>query len=114
MNISPYIVPGLKVKVPPTFANIVEAVSNYYSIDVKTLRRIKRNNAAVMPRYVCMYFLRKYTYMSLVQISTFFHYKDHTSTVNACNAIKGYLKVKDQVTVTAVQDIEKVFINDGM
>ena len=66
---------------------IVQAVSDYYSVDLDALKGQKRDRAIVMPRQVAMYLMRAETDVSLLRIGQELGGRDHSTVLHACEKI---------------------------
>ena len=66
---------------------IVQAVSDYYSVDLEALRGQKRDRAIVMPRQIAMYLMRAETDVSLLRIGAELGGRDHSTVLHACDKI---------------------------
>lgn len=74
-----------------TNESIMEAVSQYYSLDGKILRGRQRSRNIVVPRQVAMYLMREETESSLVEIGSVLGGRDHTTVLHGCEKIAGEL-----------------------
>lgn len=70
-----------------TNESIMEAVSQYYSLDGKILRGRQRSRNIVVPRQVAMYLMREETESSLVEIGSVLGGRDHTTVLHGCEKI---------------------------
>ncbi len=66
---------------------IVQAVSDYYSVELDALKGQKRDRAIVMPRQVAMYLMRAETDVSLLRIGQELGGRDHSTVLHACDKI---------------------------
>jgi chromosomal replication initiator protein len=66
---------------------IVNAVSEYYSVELDALRGQKRDRAIVMPRQVAMFLIRAETDVSLQRIGQELGGRDHSTVLHACDKI---------------------------
>lgn len=66
---------------------IVNAVATFYEVDAKKLLWKTRTREIVTPRHVAMYFVRKYTSLTLDQIGRLFK-RDHTVAIYALRSVK--------------------------
>ncbi len=66
---------------------IALAVSEYYGVDMESLRGQKRERAIVMPRQVAMYLMRAETEVSLLRIGADLGGRDHSTVLHACDKI---------------------------
>jgi len=66
---------------------IVQAVSDYYSVDLDALKGQKRDRAIVTPRQIAMYLMRAETDVSLLRIGQELGGRDHSTVLHACDKI---------------------------
>jgi chromosomal replication initiator protein len=66
---------------------IVQAVSDYYSVELDQLKGQKRDRAIVMPRQIAMYLMRAETDVSLLRIGQELGNRDHSTVLHACDKI---------------------------
>jgi chromosomal replication initiator protein len=66
---------------------IVQAVSDYYSVELDQLKGQKRDRAIVMPRQIAMYLMRAETDVSLLRIGQELGGRDHSTVLHACDKI---------------------------
>ena len=66
---------------------IAQAVSDYYGVDMDSLRGQKRDRAIVMPRQIAMYLIRAETDVSLLRIGQELGGRDHSTVLHACDKI---------------------------
>src|SRR5215212_4740847 len=64
---------------------IVQAVSDYYSVELDQLKGQKRDRAIVMPRQIAMYLIRAETDVSLLRIGQELGGRDHSTVLHACD-----------------------------
>jgi chromosomal replication initiator protein len=90
-----------------TAATILSAVSSHFHVTVEALRGRKRTNQIAYPRQVAMYFCRKETQMSLVEIGATLGGRDHTTIIYGCERIAESLKT-DKATRADVEQISRL------
>jgi chromosomal replication initiator protein len=66
---------------------IALAVSEYYDVDLESLRGHKRDRAIVVPRQIAMYLMREETDVSLLRIGAELGGRDHSTVLHACRKI---------------------------
>ncbi len=66
---------------------IAQAVSDYYGVDMDTLKSQKRDRAIVMPRQIAMFLMRAETDVSLLRIGAELGGRDHSTVLHACDKI---------------------------
>jgi chromosomal replication initiator protein len=72
----------------PTFQDILEAVSRYYSVSVQEMIGPSRVRQILIPRQIAMHLGRKHLRMSHVRLGEAFSGRDHTTVMNACEKIE--------------------------
>lgn len=107
---SPYIVPGLKFKEPKklTPAIIVEIVCDVFDIDQVQLRKRCRKRELVVARYMCCFFIRKYTTKTLAYVAEMFN-QDHTTVIHGITTINNLMDIKDPAILRLMFEIETAF-----
>src|SRR4051812_11630406 len=70
-----------------TLDRIAQAVSDYYGVDMDTMRSQKRDRAIVVPRQIAMYLMRAETDVSLLRIGAELGGRDHSTVLHACDKI---------------------------
>ncbi|PDW04878.1 chromosomal replication initiator protein DnaA [Candidatus Viridilinea mediisalina] len=66
---------------------ILNAVSEHYGVDLRTLQGRGRSRNIVVPRHVVMYLLREETDCSLMDIGNLLGGRDHTTVMHGCEKI---------------------------
>jgi chromosomal replication initiator protein len=66
---------------------IAQAVSEYYGVDMETLKSQKRDRSIVMPRQIAMFLMRAETDVSLLRIGAELGGRDHSTVLHACDKI---------------------------
>jgi chromosomal replication initiator protein len=95
-----------KEKRRPTFQEVIEAVSRYYSVSVQDMIGPKRNRDILLPRQIAMLLGKKYLNMSYVGIGEVFSSRDHTTVMNAVSKIEKKL-LNDAQLLREVRAIEE-------
>lgn len=85
---------------------IIREVGRYFDINPQSLSLKTRKRRIVFPRHIAMFFLTRYTTLSLKNIGIMLGGKDHTTVIHARNLINDLIKAKDRETVKAVVNIE--------
>jgi hypothetical protein len=85
---------AVRIKIDNTF----EYLFPYY-------KENSRKRHIVTARHAYIYFLRKYTAMSLMDIAEIFN-QDHSSVIHALKKMDALLETKDKLTVSIVDTIE--------
>lgn len=104
INITPYAIPGIVKKGSLKSQIIINAVCDYFVINKKDLSNKSRERNLVLPRHIAMYLIKtktKATYLSIGQIFK----RDHSTVINAMDKINGFLDIKDDITVDAIDAI---------
>jgi chromosomal replication initiator protein len=81
----------------PTFQEIMEAVSSYYSVSVQEMVGQSRVREILIPRQIAMFLGRKHLRMSTVKLGEVFSGRDHTTVMNACDKIEKKLNSDPQL-----------------
>ncbi len=67
--------------------DVLNAVAEYYRIQVEDLKGKQRDKHIVMPRHVAMYLMRQETDASLLEIGQALGGRDHSTVLHACEKI---------------------------
>ncbi len=67
--------------------DVINAVAEYYRIQVDDLKGKKRDKHIVVPRHVAMYLMRQETDASLLEIGQALGGRDHSTVLNGCENI---------------------------
>lgn len=78
----------IPVKHAPTFQEVLESVSRYYSVSVQDMIGQSRVREILMPRQIVMYLGKKYLRISFVRMGELFSNRDHTTVMNAVQKIE--------------------------
>ncbi len=73
----------------PTFQEIMEAVSRYYSVSIQDMVGASRVREVLHPRQVAMLLGKKHLDMSYVRLGEVFGGRDHTTVMNALKKVDG-------------------------
>ncbi len=90
--------------------NILKIVFEYLDVPFKHNYK-NRKRELVFARQVALFFLKKYTPKSLVELGNIFN-KDHASVLHSIKTIKNLLETDKQVRYTIV-DIERLITQDS-
>ena len=87
---------------------IIQIVSDYCRVPVKDIKTRIQKHEIVQARYLCMYFMRHYTALSLKSIGKQFNEVryDHTTVVHGISSVYDMLKNNEQIK-DAVARIDK-------
>ena len=98
--VNAYAVPGIKecdkadlVSIDGKINRIIEKVCSYYGVTIQEMRSKSRVRKRVIPRQMCMYFLRNTLDLSLKEISELCGGRDHTTSIHSINLIKSQLEL---------------------
>lgn len=80
---------------PVTVDQVLQAVADFYNVDVDDLAGRSRNKEVVLPRQVAMYLLREETDASLPQIGEILGGRDHTTVMYAHDKIAEQIETDD-------------------
>jgi chromosomal replication initiator protein len=90
-----------------TVQKIQETVSDFYNIKKDLIQSASRKREIVQARQVTMYFIKKYTKLSLSQIGIQVGNRNHATVLHACNTIKNLTEV-DKGFRSDIQEIERL------
>jgi chromosomal replication initiator protein len=76
---------------------IAQAVSEYYGVDLESLRSQKRERSIVMPRQIAMYLMRAETDVSLLRIGAELGGRDHSTVLHACDKIEREMQENEEL-----------------
>jgi chromosomal replication initiator protein len=76
---------------------IARAVSDYYGVDLDTLRGQKRDKSIVVPRQIAMFLMREETDVSLLRIGAELGGRDHSTVLHACDKINREAQENDDL-----------------
>ncbi len=77
--------------------DILDVVTNYFSIKVSDLQGKKRNQSIAFPRQICMFLARRHTRFSLEEIGGYFGGRDHTTVLHGVRTIDKQMKIDREV-----------------
>lgn len=90
---------------PLDFPQIAQKIAKHYNYSMVELRSTKRHKNLALARHVAMYFMKKMTGRSLIDIAAFWCRKDHTTVIHAYEKIEA-LRNSDQQFQRQLSDIE--------
>jgi len=85
---------------------IQKVVSDYFQMDVETLRSKTRKRHIVQARQIAMYFSKKLTKASLASIGSQIGKRDHSTVLHACKTVDN-LSSTDRQFRKYVEDLNK-------
>jgi chromosomal replication initiator protein len=92
---NPYYLPGLLFNQPTNKhidkEHIEYSVSEFYQVSIEKIHTKSNKKEFVKYRHNAMYFMRQEGFTHK-EISNYFGYKNHSSTIDAVNKIEGYLE----------------------
>lgn len=91
---------------------IIDSISQYLDIPVEQIKKRIRKREVVDARKICMYFLRRYTNLSLKSIGALFTPTgmDHTSCIHCIEFVKDAIQV-DKIMAEKVERLDRFFQN---
>ena len=89
--------------------NIIDAVTEYFSIDKEALVGKKKNKEIVEPRQICIYLITEFLTLPLVKIGEVFGGRDHTTILHARNKIEEQCKTDGRISVY-VKDLKDMLL----
>lgn len=87
--------------------DISRIVSEETKVDLALIKSRTRKRHVVVARHLLAYFSRLCSDLSLTEIGRFIGRFDHTTVMNACNNIKGYIEVGDSEVAEYAARISK-------
>ncbi len=97
-----------------TKERIIEAVSNFYNVEMKELQGRSRSADIVLPRQVAMYIIREQTDHSLVEIGQSLGGRDHTTVMHGLEKIEAAIENNSQLRQQINHIIQSVYNGDGL
>jgi chromosomal replication initiator protein len=91
---------------------IVEAVGQFYDIDLKVLTGKPRARNIAVPRQVAMYLMRQETEASLMEIGHALGGRDHTTVLHGCDKIADMINTDPRLRSEVMQIRAKLFDKD--
>lgn len=80
--------------------NILDAVTNYFEVDMETLKGKCRKKENVFPRQVAMYLMKELTNLPLKSIGYHFGGRDHSTVIHAVQAVSEAMETDKSVEKT--------------
>ena len=91
---------------------IVEAVAEFYDIDLKIMSGKPRARNIAVPRQVAMYLMRQETEASLMEIGHVLGGRDHTTVLHGCEKIADAINTDPRLRSEVMQIRAKLFDKD--
>lgn len=85
---------------------ITKIVAEHFKVRIADLKASTRARPIVVPRQICMYFIKKFLDKSLVDIGKCFGGKDHTTVMNALERVQ-YLQQTDPDLAKDIEELEQ-------
>jgi chromosomal replication initiation ATPase DnaA len=82
-------------------SDIINIVSEYTTIPQKSIVSNRRHAEWVYARYLCIFFIRKYTMMSLNNIGNLIGNKHHTTIIHALQTFKDMFQTIEKAQIDA-------------
>ncbi len=89
----------------PTFQEIIEAVSRYYSVSIQDMTGASRVREILHPRQVAMHLGKKHLGLATTRLGELFGGRDHTTVMNALEKIEEKM-LKDHQLLREIRAIE--------
>jgi chromosomal replication initiator protein len=80
--------------------NILDAVTNYFDVDMETLKGKCRKKENVFPRQVAMYLMKELTNLPLKSIGYHFGGRDHSTVIHAVQAVSEAMETDKSIEKT--------------
>ncbi len=90
-----------------TVQKIQDTVSDYFNVKKELIQSASRKREIVQARHVTMYFIKKYTELSLSQIGSQVGNRNHATVLHACNTVQNYSDV-DKGFRSDLEEIERL------
>ncbi len=81
----------------PTFQDVLECASRYYSVSVQDMIGPSRVREILLPRQIAMFLGKRHLRMSFVRLGEVFSGRDHTTVMNACAKIDAKMQNDPQL-----------------
>lgn len=98
---------------PVTVDQVIEAVADFYNVDIDDLTGRSRNKEVVLPRQVAMFLLREETDASLPQIGDVLGGRDHTTVMYAYDKIAEQIETDDNRRREVLSIKERLYQQKG-
>lgn len=90
-----------------TVQKIQDTVSDFFNVKKELIQSASRKREIVQARQVTMYFIKKYTELSLAQIGVHVGNRNHATVLHACNTVRDLSEV-DKGFRSDIQEIERI------
>ena len=85
---------------------IQKTVSEYFKVDLDSLKGKVKKREIVIPRQVAMYFCKRYTQLTLALIGENFGGRDHSTVIHALESVEDMMKTDSNFKST-VEELGK-------
>jgi len=85
---------------------IQKTVSEYFKVDLESLKSKIKKREIVIPRQVAMYFCKRYTQLTLALIGENFGGRDHSTVIHALESVEDMMKT-DSNFKSSVEELGK-------
>jgi chromosomal replication initiator protein len=85
---------------------IQKTVSEYFKVDLESLKSKVKKREIVIPRQVAMYFCKRYTQLTLALIGNNFGGRDHSTVIHALESVEDMMKT-DSNFKSSVEELGK-------
>jgi len=87
----------VQAKRAPTYQEMLECVSRYFSVSVQDMLGQSRVKEILLPRQIAMFLGKKYLRATHVHQGEIFSNRDHTTVMNACEKIEAKMQTDPQL-----------------
>lgn len=89
---------------------IREIVCDNFKVCSEDVQSVTRTRELVVPRQVCMYFMKLKTTLSLKEIGSFFGNRDHSTVIYASNTVNDLIDTQ-RFFAKRIMEIDRLLIN---
>lgn len=87
---------------------IIRTIGTYLKLDPDVAISNSRKAEFVYFRQLCMFFIRRFTCISLVAIAKRFGNMDHTTVIHSCQRISDFLSVNDEKVLSDYNNLKMI------
>jgi chromosomal replication initiator protein len=88
---------------------IIQTIESHFDTTIEDMASHSRKRTVAYPRQMAMYFLVKYTQLSLEAIGDIFGGLDHTTVIHASRGIRDWMDVYENVAVEVKELTQKIY-----
>jgi len=88
---------------------IIEVISEHFDVNIEAMASQSRKRTVLYPRQMAMYFLVKYTQLSLDAIGGMFGGRDHTTVIAASRSIRDWMDTYENVACEVREITKKIY-----